>query len=54
MFDVKEYLKRIKTLLDSRKLPAAQQVVKNGLEQYSNQLDLLIYATNVFRDVGNY
>ena len=32
MFDVKEYLKRIKTFLDSRKFPAAQQEVKNGLE----------------------
>ena len=54
MVVLKEYLKRIKTFLDSRKFPAAQQEVKNGLEKYPNQLDLLICATDVFRASGNY
>lgn len=54
MVEVKEYLKRIKTLLDSRKFSAAQEEVKNGLEQYPNRLDLLICATDVFRASGNY
>ena len=53
MIDVKEYSNKIKTLLDSQKFSEAEKEVKKRLEQYPNQLDLLICATDVFRASGN-
>ena len=52
MVDVKEYLKRIKTLLDSRKFSKAGGS-QEWIKTISKSINLLICATDVFRASGN-